>query len=85
MSIPGARPVCTILLPLTPTKSFVAPHDRKTEHYIDRRDKTEVEMPVNDEVAGIAAGFVYGRTKGHLRFVGDRLSRTPSHLLGSNS
>jgi hypothetical protein len=33
--------------------------------------------------ARIAERFVYGRTTGHLRFVANRLGRTPSRLLGS--
>jgi hypothetical protein len=76
-------PRCTILFPLTPTKLFIATHDRKTEHNINRRDKTEVVKSVNDEVARIAERFVYGRSAGHLRFVANRLGRTQSRLLGS--
>jgi hypothetical protein len=76
-------PRCTILFPLTPTKLFIATHDRKTEHNLNRRDKTEVVRSVNDEVARIAERFVYGRTAGHLRFVANRLGGTPSSLLGS--
>ena len=77
-------PRCTILFPLTPTKLFIATHDRKAEHNINRRDKTEVVRSVNDEVARIAERFVYGRTTGHLRFVANRLGRRPpSRLLGS--
>ena len=76
-------PRCMILFPLTPTKLFIATHDRKAEHNINRRNKTEVVMSVNDEVARIAERFVYGRTASHLRFVANRLGRTPSHLLGS--
>jgi len=76
-------PRCTILFPLTPTKLFIATHDRKAEHNINRRDKTDVVKLVNDEVARIAERFVYGRTESHLRFVANRLGRTPSHLLGS--
>ena len=76
-------PRCTILFPLTPTKLFIATHDRKTEHNLNRRNKTEVVRSVNDEVARIAERFVYGRTAGHLRFVANRLGRTPSGLLGS--
>ncbi len=32
-------PRCAILFPLMPTKLFIATHDRKTEHNINRRDK----------------------------------------------
>jgi hypothetical protein len=78
-------PRCTILFPLTPTKLFIATHDRKAEHNINRRNKTEVVMSVNDEVARIAERFVYGRTASHLRFVANRLGRTPSRLLGSST
>jgi hypothetical protein len=77
-------PRCTILFPLTPTKLFIATYDRKTEHNINRRDKTEVVKSVNDEVARIAERLVYGRTAGHLRFVANRLGRTPSRLLGGS-
>jgi hypothetical protein len=77
-------PRCTILFPLTPTKLFIATHDRKAEHNINRRNKTEVVMSVNDEVARIAERFVYGRTASHRRFVANRLGRTPSRLLGSH-
>jgi hypothetical protein len=75
-------PRCTILFPLTPTKLFIATHDRKAENNINRRNKTEVVMSVNDEVARIAERFVYGRTASHLRFVANRLGWTPSRLLG---
>jgi hypothetical protein len=75
---------CTILFPLTPTKLFIATHDRKAEHNINRRDKTEIVISVNDAVARIVERFVYGRTARHLRFVSNRLGRTPSRLLGSN-
>ena len=77
-------PRSTILFPLTPTKLFIATHDRKTEHNINRRDKTEVVKSVNDEVARIAERFVYGRTAAHLQFVANRLGRTPSRLLGGS-
>ena len=76
-------PGCTILFPLTPTKLFIATHDRKAEHNINSRNKTEVVKSVNDEVARIAERYVYGRTAGYLRFVANRLGRTPSRLLGS--
>ena len=78
-------PRCTILFPLTPTKLFIATHDRKAEHNINRRNKIEVVISVKDEVARIAERFVYGRTASQLRFVANRLGRTPSRLLGSNS
>jgi hypothetical protein len=68
-------PRCTILFPLTPTKLFIATHDRKAECNINRRDKTEVVISVNDEVARIAERFVYGRTASHLQFVANRLGR----------
>jgi hypothetical protein len=76
-------PRCTILFPLTPTKLFIATHDRKTERNINRRKKTEVVKSVNDEVARIAERFVYARTKDHLRFVEKRLRHEHSPLLGS--
>jgi hypothetical protein len=70
-------PRCTILFPLTPTKLFIATHDRKAEHEINRLNKTSVVMSVNDEVVRIAERFVYGRTASHLRFVANRLGRPP--------
>jgi hypothetical protein len=76
-------PRCTILFPLTPTKLFIATHDRKTEHNINRRGKTEVVKSVNDEVARIAERFVYGRTAGHLRFVANRLRLPAAPVFGS--
>ena len=76
-------PRCTILFPLTPTKLFIATHDRKAEHKINRLNKTEVVKSVNDEVARIAERFVYGRTTSHHRFVANRLGRTPFRLLRS--
>jgi hypothetical protein len=78
-------PRCTILFPLMPTTLFIATHDRKAEHNINRRNKTEVVKAVNDGLARIAERFVYGRTASQLQFVANRLGRTPSRLLGSNS
>lgn len=78
-------PRCTILFPLTPTKLFIATHDRKAERNINRRDKTEVVISVNDGVARIAERFVYGRTSSHLRFVANRLGQAPSSLLGAQA
>jgi len=71
-------PRCTILFPLTPTKLFIATHDGKAEHNINRRSKTEVVKSVNDEIARLAERFVYGRTADHLKFVDNRLGRTSS-------
>lgn len=71
-------PRCTILFPLTPTKLFIATHDRKAEHSINRRNKTEVVKSVNDEVARLAERFVFGRTADHRKFVDNRLGRTSS-------
>ncbi|RON71487.1 DUF4238 domain-containing protein [Pseudomonas fluorescens] len=71
-------PRCTILFPLTPTKLFIATHDRKSEHTINQRSKTEIVKSVNDELARLAERFVFGRTTDHLKFVGNRLVRTPS-------
>ncbi len=76
-------PRCTILFPLTPTKLFIATHDRKAERNINRRSKTEVVKSVNDEVARLAERFVFGRTASHLQFVANRLGRTRARLLGS--
>ena len=76
-------PRCTILFPLTPTKLFIATHDRKAEHNINRRNKTEVVKSVNDEVARIAERFVYGRTARHLRFVANRLRLPDAPVFGS--
>jgi hypothetical protein len=76
-------PRCTILFPLTPTKLFIATHDRKAEHNINRRNKTEVVRSVNEEVARLAERFVYGRTKDHLRFVENRLRHPHAPLLGT--
>ena len=76
-------PRCTILFPLTPTKLFITTHDRKTEHNINRRDKTEVVKWINDNLVRIAERYVYGRTKDHLRFVENRLRLPQSPLLGS--
>jgi hypothetical protein len=76
-------PRCTILFPLTPTKLFIATHDRKAEHNINRRNKTEVVKSVNEEVARIAERFVYGRTAGHLRFVANRLRLPDAPVFGS--
>lgn len=71
-------PRCTILFPLTPTKLFIATHDRKAEHNINSRKKTEVVKSVNDEVARLAERFVFGRTADHRKFVENRLGRTSS-------
>lgn len=78
-------PRCMILFPLTPTKLFIATHDRIAEHHINRRNKTEVVISVNDKVARFSELFAYGRTDTHLRFVSNRLGQTSSRLLGSNS
>jgi hypothetical protein len=66
-------PRCAILFPLSPTKVFIATHDRNVEHNINRRNKTEVVKWINDNVVRIAERFVYARTKGHLWFVEKRL------------
>lgn len=76
-------PRCTILFPLTPTKLFIATHDRKAEHNINRRDKTEVVKSVNEEIVRLAERFVYGRTNGHLRFVENRLRDPQAPVLGT--
>jgi hypothetical protein len=83
-------PRCAILFPLSPTKVFIATHDRSVEHYINRRNKTEVVRWINDNVVRIAERFVYARTKDHLRFVEKRLRamqpRMPvSAAAGTNS
>jgi hypothetical protein len=74
---------CTILFPLNPTTVFIATHDRKSEGVLLRRDKTQVVRSLNDELVRLAERYVYGRTKGHLQFVENRLVRyPPSQLLG---
>jgi hypothetical protein len=77
-------PRCTILFPLNPEKVFIATHDRKSEAVLLRRKPTEVVRWLNDNLARVAERYVYGRTKGHLRFVDKRLGRyPPSKLLGN--
>lgn len=71
---------CTILFPLTPTKLFIATHDRKAERNINCRDKTAVVRGINDEIARLAERFVYGRNASQLRFVANRLGRTRFRL-----
>ena len=77
------HPRCAILFPLSPTKVFVATHDRSVEHNINRRNKTEVVRSINDNVVRIAERFVYAKTKDHLRFVEKRLRLPQSPLPGA--
>jgi hypothetical protein len=76
-------PRCAILFPLTPTKLFIATHDRKAEAHLLRQDRTKVVGWLNDNIVRVAERYVYGRTSGHLRFVENRLGLTPSRLLKS--
>lgn len=66
-------PNCAILFPLSPTKVFIATHNRIVEHDINRQKKTDVVRWINDNVVRAAERFVYARTKDHLRFVDKRL------------
>jgi hypothetical protein len=77
------HPQCAILFPLSPTKVFIATHDRGVEHNINRRNKTEVVRLINDDIVRIAERYVYGRTDGHLRFVEKRLRFPDAPLFGS--
>lgn len=78
------HPRCAILFPLSPTKVFIATHDRGVESQINLQSKTKVVNLINDNVARSAECFVYARTKDHLRFIENRLGRyPPSRLLGS--
>jgi hypothetical protein len=79
------HPKCAILFPLSPTKVFIATHDRSVEHNINHRNKTEVVRWINDNVVRIAERFVYARTKDHLRFVEKRLRLPLSPLPGSTT
>jgi uncharacterized protein DUF4238 len=76
-------PKCAILFPLSPTKLFIATHDRTMEHAINRRKKTDVVKLVNDNIVRIAERYVYARTDGHLWFVEKRLRPSDSPVFGS--
>ena len=76
-------PKCAILFPLSPTKLFIATHNRSVEHKINRRSKTDVVRSINDNIVRIAERYVYGRTDGHLWFVEKRLRLPDSPVFGS--
>jgi hypothetical protein len=70
----GGNHVC---LPIGPYKMFFACEDQRSQQMLERIDPMDIIHRMNDVVAKRAYKFVYGVDDTQLRFVENRLGRTP--------
>ena len=72
---------CVVLLPISPTRLFVATNDERQIQKLLKRGDRYLAGVVNDEIVRRATRHVYGSGPGHLNFVQSRLvNRTSSRL-----
>jgi hypothetical protein len=66
-----------IALPLGPKLLFIAAHDDRYQRHVASTDATRLVNELNQPVVEFAREFVWGFDDGHLRFVCDRMGRSP--------
>jgi hypothetical protein len=70
------RPDANILMPISPTRVFVAAATQETMRKIgDTATRSTFARTINDRVVGQARKYVYGTDDTQLRFVANRLGR----------
>lgn len=68
---------CVIALPLSPRAVFLAARKAETLQGIEAHGTDTIVRMINSSIVQRANRHVYGATKGHLRFVENRLKRLP--------
>ncbi len=69
---------CVVAFPLSPRIAFFATHDPAQEKRICGHTLEQIAKSLNQSVVGQAHRHVYGASASHLRFVENRLRRSPS-------
>jgi hypothetical protein len=81
MPLPLGRPDAYILLPISPTKYFIAARQRATIEALNKLDKTKVVREVNTAIVQQAREFVWGCDDSQKGFVEKHFAKLPEREL----